>query len=280
MKTIEEFLSKDDSLCSFSDTYNTIFKRIADPSATVAGIAEAVELDPTIAAKTLRMANSSLYGFPEPIETLHRAISIIGLQQIRQIVMSTIVIQNFRDLPVTGVDMESFWRHSIAVGVLSRSIARSRREANVERLYLYGIMHDLGRLLLFLHLGPRTAELFELREREQCLLHAAERELLGFDHAALGAALLEAWGMAPAQIEATCYHHAPEQASTFPLETAIVHVADSIAHALRLGSSGEFFVPPVTPETFDRIGLEMPIYEDIIGQAREHLDQMQAILLR
>ncbi|WP_017941571.1 MULTISPECIES: HDOD domain-containing protein [unclassified Thioalkalivibrio] len=277
--TVAEFLEQDEALCSFSGSYNTIFTRLSDPTANVAGITEAVELDPTIAAKTLRMANSSLYGFPEPIDTLHRAVSIIGLQQMRQIVLSTIVIQHFRGLPVIGVDMESFWRHSIAVGVLSRSIARFRREANIERLYLYGIMHDLGRLLLFLHLGTGTEELINIREREQCLLFEAERELLGFDHAAIGSGLLEQWGMAPAQVEATRYHHAPEEARAFPVETAIVHVADSIANSLRLGSSGERFVPPVAPETFDRIGLEMPIYEDIIGHACKHLDQMQAILL-
>ncbi|WP_018140084.1 HDOD domain-containing protein [Thioalkalivibrio sp. ALJ7] len=277
--TVDEFLDQDDALCSFSGSYNTIFTRLNDPTANVAGITEAVELDPTIAAKTLRMANSSLYGFPEPIDTLHRAVSIIGMQQMRQIVMSTIVIQHFRGLPVIGVDMESFWRHSIAVGVLSRSIARFRREANIERLYLYGIMHDLGRLLLFIRLGTRTEDLINIRERDQCLLFEAERELLGFDHAAIGSALLEHWGMGPAHVEVTRYHHAPADARTFPVETAIVHVADSIANSLRLGSSGERYVPPVAPETFDRIGLEMPVYEDIIGHARKHLEQMQAILL-
>ncbi|ADC71779.1 metal dependent phosphohydrolase [Thioalkalivibrio sp. K90mix] len=277
--TVDEFLATDDALCSFSGSYNTIFIRLSDPTANVAAITEAVELDPTIAAKTLKVANSSLYGFPEPIDTLHRAVSIIGLQQMRQIVMSTVVIEHFRGVPVIGVDMESFWRHSLAVGVLSRSIARFRREANIERLYLYGIMHDLGRLLMFLHLSSRTDELINIRERERMLLFEAETEFLGFDHATIGAELMEHWNMSPAQVEATRFHHAPRDAQAFPVETAIVHVADSIANALRLGSSGERFVPPVEAETFDRIGLEMETYEAVIGDARKQLGQMQAILL-
>jgi len=277
--TIDDFLAKDASLCSFSGSYNIIFSRLNDPAASVACITEAVELDPAIAAKTLHMANSSLYGFPEPIDTLHRAIAVIGPEQLRQIVMSTVVIEHFRGLPVMGVDMYSFWRHSLAVGVLSRSIARFRREPNIERLYLYGMLHDLGRLLMFMHLENRTEDLINIRERDQSLLFEAEAEFLGFDHAAIGAALLEAWGMSPAQVETTRWHHAPARARRFPVETAIVHVADSLANALRLGSSGERFVPPVAPEAFDRIGLDMPAYERIVDDARQHLNQTQAILL-
>ncbi len=277
--TLDDFIAEESALCSFSGSYNTIFSCLNDPGANVATITEAVELDPTIAAKTLKLANSSLYGFPEPIETLHRAVSIIGLQQIRQIVMSTVVIEHFRGLPVIGVDMESFWRHSLAVGALARSIARFRREGNIERLYLYGLTHDLGRLLMFLQLAERTEEVIGIRERDGTLLFEAETAFLGFDHASIGGALMDAWGMPPAHVEAIRYHHAPNDARAFPTETAIVHVADSIANALRLGSSGERFVPPVDPDAFERIGLEMPLYDEITSHARQQLDQMITILL-
>lgn len=276
---LEDFLRADDSLCSFSGAFRTIVERINDPSASVANVSEAIELDPTVAAKTLRLANSSLYGYPHEIETLHRAVTIIGLQQIRQIVLSTVVIEHFRGLPVIGVDMASFWRHSLATALLARGIARYRREANVERLYLFGLLHDIGRLLMFLYLGRHAEELIDLREREGDLMFVAERRYMGFDHAQIGSALLERWDMTPAHVEATRYHHEPLEAPAFPVEASIVHVADSLANAMRLGSSGERMVPPVSREAFERIGLNMDQCEEMALLAREQLDQLARILL-
>ncbi|WP_028491087.1 HDOD domain-containing protein [Thioalkalivibrio sp. ALE19] len=276
---LEDFLQADDALCSFSGAFNAIVERINDPTSSVADITEAIELDPTVAAKTLRLANSSLYGFPQEIETLHRAVAIIGLQQIRQIVLSTVVIEHFRGLPVIGVDMSSFWRHSLATAIIARGIARFRREANVDRLYLFGLLHDIGRLVLFLRLGRDTEELINLRERDGELLFVTEQRFLGFDHATIGSGLLEQWGMTPAHVEATRYHHDPLAAPAFPVEAGIVHVADAIANALRLGSSGERMVPPVHAEAFERIGLEMAACEEIADTAREQLDQLARILL-
>jgi putative nucleotidyltransferase with HDIG domain len=266
-------------LASLPDVYHRIEEVVNDPTSSFDAMAQLIELDPALTVQILRLANSSLYSFPYKIQSVSRAVSIIGTQQLRDLVLAATVIRFFDQVPLGQVNMEDFWRHSIACALVSRAIATFRREPNVERFYVCGLLHDLGRLIIFMHLKDKLRMLLKHRDDSGDLLYRVEQQNLGFDHAVLGGTLLEVWRLPPVFSEAVRYHHNPEEAGNYPIEAAVVHVADSIANALRMGSSGERYVPPIDPAAWNRLSIPEANLEQVIAYTEQHYQQAVDVFL-
>lgn len=248
----------------------TIFVKLDEainsPRSTNKDLARIISEDTAMAARLLRIANSAMYNFPANIDTVSHAITVIGINQLRDLVLACSVIRMFDNLPKTLVSMESFWRHSIGCGIAARVLAGLRREANVERYFVTGLLHDIGRLIMFTELLNEYPVVFAERENSSELLFKVEQKLLDFDHAKLGGLLLQAWQLPERLAEAVACHHAPSKAKKFPIEAAVIHVADVIANALRLGSSGEKYVPPVNEQAWETTALPSTAIAAVVEQ--------------
>jgi putative nucleotidyltransferase with HDIG domain len=188
-------------------------------------------------------------------------------------------VQLFRDVPSDLADMDSFWRHSVACGVCARVLAAQRREANVERFFVAGLLHDIGRAIIYINAPEQAKEALTLARRSGDLLYRVETEIFGFHHGSVGSALLERWRLPGLLQEVTAWHHSPALATRFPLETAVVHVADVIANALQLGSSGERLVPPLVPDAWEQLGISATALPSILKQVdRQVTDAVTAVL--
>jgi putative nucleotidyltransferase with HDIG domain len=191
---------------------------------------------------------------------------------LQDLALATSVIRLFGSMPENLVTMESFWRHSVACGVTARAIAARRREANVERYFVAGLLHDIGRPIMYMQV-PEESRTAVLRSRETGEpLFRVEHSLLGFDHCHVGHALLDLWKLPQSLRESVANHHHPDRSQRFPIETAVVHVADLIANALGLGSSGEPGVPPLDVGAWECIGLPPTSIEDILDDAERHYE--------
>ena len=229
-------------------------------------------------ARLLKIVNSAFYSFPNKIETISRAVTIVGTQQLRDLALATSVMKLFQGIPADLMNMEAFWRHSIACGVTARVLATYRREANVERFFVSGILHDIGRLVLCMKSPDWMRAALDRCQSQRELLYRVEYEELGFDHASVGRYLLQNWKL-PASLEETvAFHHNPDAATRYPVETAVIHVADIISHAMELGRSGELFVPPLNEQAWDRIHVApnqlAGILEQVDRQYREAVEWM------
>lgn len=266
---LEEVLISANELASFPAIVHRINQAVESHSYSLDQVAGIINEDPALSARLLKVANSSFYSFPQPVYTITRAITMIGMKQLRDLVYATTVMNLFTGLPEGMVNMDSFWRHSIACGVAARVIAIARREANVERCYLIGLLHDIGRLVIYSQL-PHLAERILRRSRvDRILLHQAETNALGFDHALLGSRLLKNWNLPAGMVLPVMHHHQPLAATDYAVECAMLHVADIIAHGLRLGGGGEVFVPPLVPEAWQAIDLPYTIAPSLFKRVRE-----------
>lgn len=146
----DDILNRAPDLPSLPDVYYRVETVLEDPNFSLEQLSEAIQVDPSISTRLLKLANSAYYGFPSKIDTITRAATIIGTQEIRELILATAVISIFQGMPVGAVSMRSFWEHSIACGLAARAIADCRGEANVERFYVAGLLHDIGRLVLYL----------------------------------------------------------------------------------------------------------------------------------
>lgn len=248
---ISDLVDGCDSVGSLPSVYLRLNEVLNDPYSSNADVGAVINDDPGLTARLLRLVNSAFFGFPSRIESIPQALSLVGTQQIHDLALATSVLRMFKDVPEDYIDMESFWRHSLACGICARLLAAQRREPNVERLFVAGMLHDIGRLILCMQYPEGVQNAFELCDEQGTLLYEAERTVLGYDHSAVGRALLYKWNLPAVLQEVVAHHHQPTKAQRFPTEVAIVHVADITAHALLLGDGGERFVPPMEPAAWD-----------------------------
>ncbi len=262
----EDLIRGSIEVSSIQTMYQRLVQVIDHPLSSASDVGKVIAEDPGLTARLLRLVNSPIYGFPSRIETVSQAISIVGMTQLRDLAIGTSFIRLFTDVPSHLVDMDSFWRHSIACGLAARLLAGQRREANVERYMVAGLLHDIGRPIIFMRAPLESASaLLEASQTGQPLFEV-EQKLLSFHHGAVGAALLERWRLPAALVECAAWHHAPRLASRFPGETAVVHVADIIANALQLGSSGEHRVPRFDPAAWETVGLSPSVLPGLLKQ--------------
>jgi len=252
---------------------------VNNPRTSTLEIAELIGNDAALTARLLRLVNSSFYGFPSKIETPSQAVMIIGTAHLCDLALTTSIVRLFKDIPEDLVSMESFWRHSIACGLATRVLAARRHEPHVERFFVAGMLHDIGRLVICQQAPALARETLMRARGDEDLLHHAERALMGFDHAAISGALLRAWGLPHSLEESVACHHQPDRAARFPLETALVHIGDVVVQAMELGTSGERFVPPLDGEAWDLVELSPRQLPEVIEAVeRQFSDVTRAIL--
>ncbi len=259
--------------------YFKVDEAINDPCKSNHHLSQIINEDAVLAAKLLRIANSALFNFPSKIDTISRAIAVIGTQQLRDMVLSCSVIKTFNHLPADLVDMDSFWRHSMATAVAARLLATYCKEPNVERYFVAGLLHDIGQLVLFSEIPDLICEVIQKTLSMQLLLQDVELETVGFTHADVGALLMKAWKLPESLENAVGYHHSPGCVKTEQKEVAIVHVADLMTTALQFGRSGEFYAPELSNEAWKSLGLSSNVTPLIIQQLeRQYQDAVCYIL--
>lgn len=253
--TLDELLSDVAAVPSLPLLYSRLDETINHPRSSIADIAKVLSEDQGLAARILKLANSPLFGYFSKIDTITQAVTIIGIQQVRDLALAISVMGLFKGLPEDLITMERFWRHSIGVALAARVLATSQRETNLERFFVAGILHDIGRLVLFTRLPDLCREIIEQAETEQICRYEVERQVLGFDHADVGGALLRRWKLPIRVAEPVEYHHRCNQAGQFPRESAVLHCADLLAHALNLDESGDHAAPPLIIGSWERLAI-------------------------
>lgn len=260
--------------------FNQLHEAINNPKISFSDIAGIINKDSSLSLRLLKIANSSFYSFPRKIETITQAITVIGTNQLRDMVLATTVMKSFNGISNSLINMDLFWRHSIVCGLASRIIATYKHKPNVDRFYVSGLMHDIGRLILCMKFPKQVNKALNLSQTKDKLLHAAERDVTGYDHAAIGGALLHAWKLPESLEEAVAFHHSPSSATRYPFEAAVVHLADIIANALQIGSSGELFVQPLDTSAWEVVDLPASIMSAIINQIeRQFADAVEIFLI-
>ena len=254
--------------------YYRISEAVNDPRASMPAIGKVIGEDPGLTVRLLRLVNSAFYNFPSKIETITQALVIIGTRQLCDLALGTSVTTMFNGIPEDLVNMESFWRHSAACGIAAKALATYRREPNIERFFVMGMIHDVGRLIIYKKIADQGREVLLRCKSSGGLMYLMEQEMIGFDHAGLGRMLLQSWKLPPSIEEAVAFHHQPRGARRYPVEAAVVHVADLIANAMQSGSSGERFVPPLVGEAWELLGLSTSILPLVLDHLEQHVNDM------
>jgi len=264
-------------LPSLPTIFHQINEAINDPKCSATHIANIISKDQSLSARLLQMVNSAFYNFPSKIDTISRAVAIIGTKQLSTLSLGTCALAVFKDVPSDLIDMKSFWKHSVACGIIARILASYKNNTLTEVFFVGGLLHDIGRLILFMSIPEISKEALLKAKETGCMLHQAENDLIGFDHSRMGGILLKEWKL-PISLENIVRFHHIKTESQIKLDTAVAHIADIMANALEIGNSGEHNVPPLVPKAWAEIGLSAGIITATVDQAKHHIDETMQIL--
>ena len=217
----------------------------------VTALSDKISRDQALAAKTLRLANSSFYGLPSKVRTVKQAIVVLGFDSARALAVASSVIDNFGPDRCPQVDVGSFWRHSIATALCAKILARHAR-IDQDHAFIAGLLHDIGRLVLASKFPDQYMRVQACCDNEDASLGTAELRVLGVDHQRAGQMLAEAWRFPPPIQRAIGQHHAPVGADLGDVP-GIVHVADAMVHALDLGGTAHAAVPRLLDTVWDSL---------------------------
>lgn len=277
--TIAKLVQGVDGLVSLPDVFVRINQLLENPHSTVADIAQAVNLDPSFTVRLLRLANSSFYGFSSTIDTVTKAVSLIGTSQIRNLALSTAVSNSFSGLPNSLVSMENFWRHSLYCGLAARKLAKLAGKCDAEAVFTAGLLHDIGELVIFNRLPAQAkeAELLVLDSGDELAMYQAEQEVMGLDHAQVGAALARQWNLPSMLEECIAFHHDVSAAKQYPREVALVHIANILAQMAEVQTFDTSDVAPVAPEAWLLTGLSAEVIAETVRETQAEITEAEKL---
>lgn len=277
---IKQVIGKLKRISSLPLVFARINELLSDPKSCSADIGKVISKDQALTARLLRMVNSAFYGFPQKIDTVSRAVTIIGFRQLRELVLATSVVDLFKGLgDRVSLRMEDFWKHSLACAVACRILAIYRREQNHESYFVAGLLHDIGRLVLIETLPAEYGRAMELSKSRQIPLAEAELEIFGFDHAAVGRELIRHWRLAHELADAVGFHETFKNGSKQSVLGDGVHLANIFTHASEIGFSGEIYIPPLNPTAFERLGFQKTMIESVIAKVHEQFEDARSMLM-
>lgn len=259
------------SLVSPPDVCIRIGELMRSPRASAKDFAEVISFDPSLTARLLKVVNSPFYGFTRRVDTVSRAVAIVGMRVLNDLVLAVSAVRSFSKISNRLVSMETFWRHGVACALTAKGLAEHCSVLHPERLFVAGLLHDIGTLVLFHRLPELMQELLLVADGSEDVLHRAERDTLGFTHADVAGQLLRLWGVPEALQAAVARHHEGKIDPAESLEVLIVRGADALANRCGIGALFENPPAEVTaqPELWAalQVGDDESTLEDIVANA-------------
>lgn len=194
-------------------------------------IGRVISQDPALSTRLLKIANSPMYANRREIDSISHAVIILGTKQIRDLIFSTSATRAFDGIPNDIISIEDFWHHSLYCALLARSLASVSHKISADTMFTAGLLHDIGHLVLMNREPEKAAAsiLLTIQGDAKVDLLDAERQLMGFTHAEVGAGLARQWHLPEILTECIEFHHSPVEALHFPEAVAHINIANAIA---------------------------------------------------
>ncbi|MBA1443889.1 MAG: HDOD domain-containing protein [Gammaproteobacteria bacterium] len=276
----EELVDGIEHLVSLPDVCIKVNMMADSPLYSAKDIGEVISQDTDLSARLLSMVNSAFYGMRAPVETISRAVTIIGTKGLRNLVLVTSAAEIFTGIPADLVDMTEFWRYSVTTGIIAKALSAKCNVLHGERLFVMGVLHDIGRLVIYLRLPEQSRDVLLITGGDDAILADTEADVFGFTHMDAGAALLKTWKLPESLITVAGTHHEPLNAGDCRLEASLVNLAGLLAQGEMTGESLDEILDQIRPEVWQATGLDSDkvasVMKEVPAQVAEVLDVVLA----
>jgi len=274
MSIEQQWVSQTSELFSLPEAYLQLKQLIDDTDSSMQQFAAIISSDPALTINILHMVNSAYFNLGHKIGTVSLALNMLGTQQVHDLALATSVTSAFDKIPEEVTNMTQFWHKSIHCGVLAQLLARRCNVLDSERLFIAGLLHDIGHLIMYQNIPEKMNLALQLSKQKGIPLHLVEQKLVNSDYAKVGSELMQVWGLPKSIIITTQCQLMPTKTTEYKLQSAIIHIAATIANAsanpgqenLQF-TEADLFIDPViwqitglSPESIE------PIYKEVDEQ--------------
>ena len=219
------------SLPTLPTTSTRLLQALASETVSLDTVAQIVAEDVGMTVKILQMVNSAFFGLPTHVDSPARAVSLLGIETVKALVLTAGVFEQFKIMPLESMSLESVYSHSMSVGVTAQKIARRLKldKRIADDAMLAGMMHDIGKPILLMHFRNELSTALQIAAEQNISLHTAEERIMGVSHAEIGAYLLSLWGEPDSTVEAVLQHHHPSRSKSNCINAlTMVHIANGL----------------------------------------------------
>ena len=276
MSGIEDILSQINYLPPFPLTVTRVLQMLRDPYVKTDDLVGVVKFDQAIATHVLKLCNSSFFGLRRPITNLRDAVVYIGLSNLKKIIIISGTRQYFeKQQSAYELKKGELWRHAIAVSILAEKLNNMIDGAPIDDVYISGLLHDVGKLVLSKFVMEVSEEITHMVEQRGISFLEAEKTILGIDHAEVGAKILDKWKFSEEIIASVKKHHMPLDEDDSVLVN-IVRLSNSLAMIMGYATSINGYSYPGLPDTCCKYGITQESLENIMAVSLEEIKTVES----
>ncbi|HCK98673.1 MAG TPA: histidine kinase [Candidatus Marinimicrobia bacterium] len=275
MSRRDEILSKIGSIPAMPTVVVEIRKLLRNPDVNFTELAQIIKYDPGLTTNILHLANSAYFGFSKSVNSVQQGIVRLGTKRIFELAVAA-AIAPMAQKAVKGYDLSpgKFWEHSVAVAIGAEQLALDLNIKAPDYTFTAGLLHDIGKIVLGTFIEVDAAPIMTLANQENVSFDEAEKQILGIDHAEVGAILLERWNLPECIVDVDRWHHQPDLYQGDRLVLDLVHVADilSMMSGLGIGNDGLNYHP--SSEVAARLNLTTKVTESVLCKIMGKLNEL------
>ena len=266
------------NLVSLPDIYWRLKEVLDSHDYSMQDVAQLIVYDPGLTARLLRIVNSAYFGFAANIETVNHAVSILGVQQIRDLVLATSIADALGDYECEYLDIKQFWQGSVYRAIAARNLAGICNLMDGERMFVAGLLSGIGHLTMYQSIPVLAQQAQREADASGQPLHLVEREVIGFDHARVASVLMKNWKLPEGLVAVIENHLEPDPRADYLLDTAILHIAALIGNAFAHNRSLDEILVAADPHAWDTTGLDTRSCEAVNAEVVEQLNSVVDML--
>ena len=279
MSAIQELIKEIKNLTPIPQIANQIMDTVENPNASLSDVADIILYDPMTTANVLRSCNSAYFGLPRKVDSIHDAVSLMGLEQVLDIVLLRSGAANLKKKQEGyGLDEGDLWRYSVSSALIARELAQRKNLENAQLVFTAALLKDIGKVILNRFVGDSFSKINDLVQNEGLSFKEAEKKVIGADHAELGGLVASNWKFSPKMVYIIQNHHLSDDRARTDLETCLVYLSDIICMMMGIGVGFDGLAYRFYDDVIKDLGFTEKDLQEIIAGFGENLAEVEELI--
>ena len=279
MSAIQELIKEIKNLRPIAQIANQIMSIVENPNASLSDVADIIVYDPMTTANILRTCNSAYFGLSRKVESVHEAVTLIGLEQIVDLVLLKSGAENLKkEQEGYGLDEGDLWRYSVASALIARDLSEKKQLASTHMVFTAALLKDIGKVILNRFVSDAFPKIQELVQEQGHSFREAEKKVIGVDHAELGGLVASNWKFSQKMVYIIQNHHLSDKQAREDIETCIVYLSDIICMMMGIGGGADGLAYRFHDEVVGKLGFSEKDIQGTIASFGEKMAKVEDLI--